>query len=283
MADSEEIKENDKDTFNGKINIKDKDSNYLITYTRHLERRLRALESTKNKVEHDLTVAQRELSGVRQELDHLHQPPLISAQITDILDNTRVMVKSTSGPSFIVNLARNLDISKIHVNDRVALNQRTFAIMEILPQVVDPVVQVMEISEHPEISYEEIGGLTNQLQEIRETVELPLLRPELFEKIGIDPPKGVLLFGPPGTGKTLVAKAVAHATKACFIRVIASELVQKFIGEGARMVHDIFDMASQKAPSIVFIDELDAIGSKRIQMATSGDREGTTNFNAIIK
>jgi proteasome regulatory subunit len=109
--------------------------------------------------------------------------------------------------------------------------------------------------------------------EVRETVELPLLKPELFKRVGIDPPKGVLLYGPPGTGKTLVAKAVAHETDATFIRIIGSELVQKFIGEGARLVREIFNLAKQKAPTILFIDELDAIGSQRLKIATSGDRE----------
>jgi proteasome regulatory subunit len=118
-----------------------------------------------------------------------------------------------------------------------------------------------------------VGGLEEQLQEVRETVELPLKKPELFKNIGIEPPKGVLLYGPPGTGKTLLAKAVAHETEATFIRIIGSELVQKFIGEGARLVREIFNLAKQKAPTILFIDELDAIGSQRLKIATSGDRE----------
>nr|WP_244626328.1 proteasome-activating nucleotidase [Candidatus Prometheoarchaeum syntrophicum] len=245
-----------------------------MTYTRHLERRLRNLESTKSKLERELLSSQRDLTNLRQELDRLRQPPLISATVTDNLPDNRAIVKSSSGPSFVVNIARKVDSKKLKVNDRVALNQRTFSIMEALPSIVDPFVQVMEISEKPtEYSYEDIGGLEEQLQEVRETVELPLLRPELFEKVGINPPKGILLFGSPGTGKTLVAKAVANATNATFIRIIGSELVQKFIGEGARMVRELFEMARNKTPAIIFIDELDAIGSKRLQVATSGDRE----------
>jgi proteasome regulatory subunit len=253
---------------------KDKDSNYLVTYTRHLERRLRNLESTKSKLERELLASQRDLANLRQELDRLRQPPLISANVSDILPDKRAIVKSSSGPSFIVNIARKVDVDNLKVNDRVALNQRTYSIMEILPSVVDPLVQVMEISEKvSDVSYADIGGLGDQIQEVRETVELPLLRPELFIKVGITPPKGVLLFGSPGTGKTLVVRAVANATNATFIRIIGSELVQKFIGEGARMVRELFDMARSKAPAIIFIDELDAIGSKRLQVATSGDRE----------
>ena len=157
---------------------------------------------------------------------------------------------------------------------RVALNQRTFAIMEILPTKLDPFVKGMEVIDSiPDISYGDVGGLEEQIQEVRETVELPLLKPELFKRVGIEPPKGVLLFGPPGTGKTLVAKAVAHETEATFIRIIGSELVQKFIGEGARLVREIFNLAKEKAPTILFIDELDAIGSQRLKIATSGDRE----------
>jgi len=139
---------------------------------------------------------------------------------------------------------------------------------------LDPFVKGMEVIDSiPDISYSDVGGLEDQLQEVRECVELPLKKPELFKKIGIEPPKGVLLHGAPGTGKTLLAKAVAHETEATFIRIIGSELVQKFIGEGARLVREIFNLAKQKAPTILFIDELDAIGSQRLKIATSGDRE----------
>jgi proteasome regulatory subunit len=131
----------------------------------------------------------------------------------------------------------------------------------------------MEIEEKPDVSYVDIGGLREQLREVRETVEIPLTDPMLFESVGIEPPNGVLLTGPPGTGKTLIARAVAQQTNATFIRVIGSELVQKFIGEGARLVREVFALASEKAPAIIFIDELDAVGSHRLDIATSGDRE----------
>ncbi|MFW9896661.1 MAG: AAA family ATPase, partial [Candidatus Thorarchaeota archaeon] len=123
------------------------------------------------------------------------------------------------------------------------------------------------------VSYDDIGGLDEQIQEVREVIELPLTRPELFEKIGIEPPKGVLFYGYPGTGKTLLAKAVANGTNATFIKVVGTELVQKFIGEGAQFVRDIFKLAREKAPTILFIDELDALGAIRMEDATSGDRE----------
>jgi proteasome regulatory subunit len=252
-----------------------KDGEYLITYTRHLEKRLRNLETEKQLLDAERLRLEQELHSLRNEIDRLREPPLVSATIIDFLDEKgRAIVKSSTGPSFVVNMSRKVKNEKLTPGTRVALNQRTFAIMEVLPTKLDPFVKGMEVVDSvPDISYEDVGGLEDQLQEVRETVELPLLKPELFKKVGIDPPKGVLLYGAPGTGKTLVAKAVAHETNATFIRIIGSELVQKFIGEGARLVREIFNLAKDKAPTILFIDELDAIGSQRLKIATSGDRE----------
>lgn len=253
-----------------------KDGEYLITYTRHLEKRLRNLETEKQLLDAERLRLEQELHSLRNEIDRLREPPLVSATVIDILDEKKgkAIVKSSTGPSFVVNVSRKVKDQKIESGMRVALNQRTFAIMETLPTKLDPFVKGMEVIDKiPDTSYEEIGGLEEQILETRETVELPLLKPDLFKKVGIEPPKGVLLHGAPGTGKTLLAKAVAHETKATFIRIIGSELVQKFIGEGARLVREIFSLAKDKAPSILFIDELDAIGSQRLKIATSGDRE----------
>ena len=156
---------------------------------------------------------------------------------------------------------------------RVSLNKQTLSVMDVLPAPLDPVVSGAEILDKPDVTYEDIGGLKQQMLELREAVEDPLLRPELYAKVGIEPPKGVLLVGPPGTGKTLMAKAVANATQATFIRLVGSELVQKYIGEGARLVRELFQLAKEKAPSIIFIDELDSVGARRLDVATSGDRE----------
>lgn len=252
-----------------------KDGEYLITYTRHLEKRLRNLETEKQLLDAERLRLEQELHSLRNEIDRLREPPLVSATIIDFLDDKgRAIVKSSTGPSFVVNASRKVRNEKLTPGMRVALNQRTFAIMEILPTKLDPFVKGMEVIDSiPDISYADVGGLEDQMQEVRETVELPLKKPELFKKIGIEPPKGVLLYGAPGTGKTLLAKAVAHETEATFIRIIGSELVQKFIGEGARLVREIFNLAKEKAPTILFIDELDAIGSQRLKIATSGDRE----------
>ncbi|MHA1804336.1 MAG: proteasome-activating nucleotidase [Promethearchaeota archaeon] len=252
-----------------------KDEEYLITYTRHLEKRLRNLETEKQLLDAERLRLEQELHSLRNEIDRLREPPLVTATVIDVLDDDgRAIVKSSTGPSFVVNTSRKVRNEKLDPGMRVALNQRTFAIMEVLPMKLDPLVKGMELIDSvPNVSYNDVGGLDEQLQEVRETVELPLKRPDLFKNIGIEPPKGVLLHGPPGTGKTLVAKAVAHETDATFIRIIGSELVQKFIGEGARLVREVFNLAKQKAPTILFIDELDAIGSQRLQIATSGDRE----------
>jgi len=145
--------------------------------------------------------------------------------------------------------------------------------MSLLPSSKDPLIANAEVIKKPEVSYAEVGGLDQQIIEVKESVEYPMTRPELYKKVGIEPPKGVLLVGLPGTGKTLLAKAVAHETNATFIRLVGSELVQKYIGEGSRIVRELFELAREKAPAIIFIDELDAIGAKRLEIATSGDRE----------
>ncbi|HUT81668.1 MAG TPA: proteasome-activating nucleotidase [Candidatus Bathyarchaeia archaeon] len=253
--------------------IAEKDRSYLLSYTRHLERKIRTLETEKQLIDNERMRMEREIASMRNDLEQMKRSPLITGTISDMLDDGRAVVRSSSGPSFVVNVVKSIEQDLLKPNSRVALNQRNFAIVEVLPQQKDPMVSAMEVETAPDVSYEEIGGLEDQILELRETVELPLTKPELFERIGITPPKGVMLFGPPGTGKTLLARAVAHETNATFIRVIGSELVQKFIGEGARLVREIFEFAEERSPSILFIDELDAIGSRRLDIATSGDRE----------
>ncbi|MGD9963191.1 MAG: proteasome-activating nucleotidase [Thermoplasmata archaeon] len=233
----------------------------------------RRSEGEKRFVEGELIRLQKELKRLKAELERLKTPPLIIGQIKDILADGRVVVKSSTGPDFVVSTSDYVSPELLTAGARVALNKQTLAVMGVLPPSLDPVVVGAEIITKPETTYEEIGGLEEQIVEIREAVEDPLLRPELYKKVGIDPPKGVLLVGPPGTGKTLLAKAVAKQTNATFIRFVGSELVQKYIGEGARLVRELFDLARQKAPSIVFIDELDSVGAKRLELATSGDRE----------
>ncbi|MCU0861928.1 MAG: proteasome-activating nucleotidase [Methanomassiliicoccales archaeon] len=234
---------------------------------------IRRVEGEKRYVESELFRLQKELKRMRSEMERLKSPPLIIGAIKDILADGRVIVKSSTGPDFIVSTSEYVPTEDLEVGARVALNKQTLAVMGVLPPSLDPIVIGAEIIDKPSLSYKDIGGLDEQILEVREAVEDPLLRPELYKKVGIEPPKGVLLVGPPGTGKTLIAKAVAHQTNATFIRFVGSELVQKYIGEGARLVRELFELAKEKAPSIVFIDELDSIGAKRLEVATSGDRE----------
>ena len=234
---------------------------------------LQNAENEKRLSDSELFRLQKDLARIRTELERLKSPPLIIGTLKDVLPDNKVVVKSSTGPDFIVSVSTYCPPEDLIPGSRVSLNKQSLSVMSVLPAPLDPVVTGAEIVEKPTITYDDIGGLKQQMLELREAVEDPLLRPELYKKVGIEPPKGVLLVGPPGTGKTLMAKAVANATQATFIRLVGSELVQKYIGEGARLVRELFELAKEKAPSIVFIDELDSVGAKRLDVSTSGDRE----------
>lgn len=245
----------------------------MESQNQELKEQIRQLESDKRYIETQKIRYEREVRKLKSEVEHLKTPPLIVGTITDVIDSGRVVVRSSAGPRFLVRVSQSVDTEQMKAGVRCTLNQQSLAIVELLPSSYDSQVYGMEVVELPGETYEDIGGLEKQITEIREAVELPMTRPELFANIGITPPKGVLLYGPPGTGKTLLAKAVAHETHAAFLHTVGSELVQKYIGEGARLVRELFDLAREKAPSIVFIDEIDAIGASRTEAMTSGDRE----------
>ncbi|MCI4373478.1 MAG: proteasome-activating nucleotidase [Thermoplasmata archaeon] len=247
--------------------------NFLELRNTQLAEAIKRVESERHYMEAEILRLQREVKRLKTELDRLRYPPLIVGSVRDVLTDGRVIVKSSTGPDFVVNSAETVEHGKVTVGSRVALNKQTLAVMGVLPASLDPLVTASEIVDKPSVTYADIGGLNDQIREIREAVEYPLLRSELYKKVGVDPPKGVLLIGSPGTGKTMVAKAVAHHTHATFIRLVGSELVQKYIGEGARLVRELFQLAREKSPTIIFIDELDSIGAKRLEVATSGDRE----------
>jgi len=216
---------------------------------------------------------EKDLEFYKQELNKLLEPPYIEAMVLEVLSDGRAVVKSSTGPNLVVKVASNVDADKLRPGASVALNNKGSTIVEVLPSIHDPLVEAMEVEEKPSASFNDVGGLESQIREIYEVVGLPLIKPELFNEIGVEPPKGVLLYGPPGTGKTLLARALAGEAKATFIRVVASQFVNKFIGEGARIVREVFRLAKEKKPSIIFIDEIDAIGSRRVDLGTSGDRE----------
>jgi proteasome regulatory subunit len=238
-----------------------------------LEEEVKWLKEKLRKLMEENITLQRDLEYYKNEVMRLLAPPHIEAVVLEVLDDGRAIVKSSTGPNLVVQIASNVDPSKLRPGMVVGLNNRGSAIVEILPERFDPLVKAMEVIEKPNVTFSDIGGLKEQIREIYEAVVLPLKKPEVFKEIGIEPPKGILLYGPPGTGKTLLAKAVARESDAVFIRVVASEFVNKFIGEGARLVREVFKLARKKAPAIIFIDEIDAIGAKRLDLGTSGDRE----------
>ncbi|ASJ07768.1 proteasome-activating nucleotidase [Thermococcus siculi] len=254
-------------------NVDMKPSDEYDDYIMYLKRRIRQLELQVRTLEADKERLERELSRLRMEMSRLRQPPAFAGTLLEILDEDRAIVQNFNGPRFVVRIAPWIERDKLKPGSRVALDQRTMAVVELLPSEKDPSVLGFEVIERPKVTYKDIGGLDKQIHELREAVELPLRHPELFERVGIEPPKGVLLYGPPGCGKTLMAKAIAHEANATFIRVVGSELVRKFIGEGARLVHELFELAKEKAPTIIFIDEIDAIGAKRMDETTGGERE----------
>jgi len=210
---------------------------------------------------------------LRDEIQKLQEPGAHIGEVVKVMGKTQVLAKIHPEGKFVVTVDKEIEINKLSAGTRVALRNDSYELFKILPTKVDPLVSLMRVEKVPDATYEMVGGLDKQIKEMKEVIELPIKHPELFESLGIAQPKGVLLYGPPGTGKTLLARAVAHHTDCCFIRVSGSELVQKYIGEGARMVRELFVMARQHAPSIIFMDEVDSIGGTRIDSSRGGDSE----------
>jgi len=210
---------------------------------------------------------------LKEELDLLKKDPGEIAEVSKMMSQDKCLIKTRGDEKTVVKVATDIDKSLLVPNARVATEQRTRAIYKVLPSLIDPLVSLMKVEKVPDSTYDMIGGLDQQIKEIKEVIELPIKHPEIFEALGIPQPKGVLMYGPPGTGKTLLARAVAHHTDCQFIRVSGSELVQKYIGEGARMVREVFVMARKNAPSIIFMDEIDSIGGTRSESGRGGDSE----------
>ncbi|KAJ2084113.1 26S proteasome regulatory subunit 8 [Coemansia sp. RSA 988] len=224
---------------------------------------LRRLEAQRNALNAKVRL-------LKDELNLLQEPALSVAEVVKVIGKKKVLVKQQPEGKYVVDIADDIDISKLTPSTRVALQSETYKLFRILPNKIDPLVSLMMVEKVPDSTYDMIGGLDKQIKEIKEVIELPVKHPELFEALGIAQPKGVLLYGPPGTGKTLLARAVAHHTDCRFIRVSGSELVQKYIGEGSRMVRELFVMAREHAPSIIFMDEIDSIGSSRGESGGGG-------------
>mmetsp|Transcript_7033 Transcript_7033/g.13752 ORF Transcript_7033/g.13752 Transcript_7033/m.13752 type:complete len:438 (-) Transcript_7033:312-1625(-) len=214
------------------------------------------------------------------------EQPLQVARCTKIInpntENAQYLINLRQIAKYVVALSDRASPTDFEEGMRVGVDRQKYQIHIPLPPKIDPSVTMMTVEEKPDVTYQDVGGSKEQIQKIREVVELPLLQPERFVSLGIDPPKGVLLYGPPGTGKTLLARAVANSTEACFIRVIGSELVQKYVGEGARMVRELFQMARTKKACIVFFDEVDAIGGARHDDGSGGDNEVQRTMLQIV-
>jgi len=245
---------------------------------RALEDRLEILETQNEEMRDKLLDANAENNKYQQKLERLthenkklKQSPLFVATIQEVTDEGVIIKQHGNNQEALTEVTEEMR-SDLEPDDRVAVNN-SLSIVKSLSGETDVRARVMEVTESPDVSYEDIGGLEEQLQEVRETVEMPLEKPDMFADVGIDPPSGVLLYGPPGTGKTMLAKAVANQTDATFIKMAGSELVHKFIGEGAKLVRDLFEVAREHEPAVIFIDEIDAIAAKRTESKTSGDAE----------
>ena len=221
--------------------------------------------------------------SLKEEYQMLQEPSSNVAEVIKVMGRDRALVKMNPDGKYFVDIdIKNVSVNQLKAGTRVALKSDSYLMYKILPSKVDPLVSLMMVEKVPDSTYDMIGGLDNQIKEIKEVIELPIRHPELFESLGIAQPKGVLLYGPPGTGKTLLARAVAHHTDCRFIRVSGSELVQKYIGEGSRMVRELFIMAREHAPSIIFIDEVDSIGSARTESGGGGGGGGDSEVQRTM-
>ncbi len=235
------------------------------------------------ELEEENRVLRETVEQLRSEIESYRSPALLVAEVADVSTRGKrryATIKVPNGNQFYVNVSS--EAGPVQPGDTVLVEQKNLTVIERVRRTKKFAVEQFVILEKPTVKWSDVGGLEEQAEELKEVIELPLTRPELFKKVGITPPKGILLYGPPGTGKTLLAKAVAASTNSTFIEIVGSELVQKFIGEGAKLVKEIFQLAREKAPSIVFIDELDALASKRIDMGTSGEREVQRTFMQLL-
>lgn len=231
------------------------------------------------QIELENRILKETVQQLQQEVERLHEPALMVCEVSELVDNGAI-IRVQNGNQFFVNVSSTA--KDIQPGDTVLCEQKNLTVIKKTGQYKQFDVEKFVIIEKPQVSWTDIGGLTEEIQEVREVIEMPLKKPEVFKKIGIEPPKGILLHGPPGTGKTLLGKAVAAETNSTFIEIVGSELVQKFIGEGAKQIKEIFNLAREKAPAVIFIDEIDSIAAKRIEIGTSGEREVQRTFMQLL-
>ncbi len=257
------------------INTTNQSSNNADIYLKlkKLEKEYELLTLQEDYIKDEQRHLKRELVRAQEEVKRIQSVPLVIGQFLEPIDQNVGIVSSTTGSNYVVRILSTLDRELLKASASVALHRHSNALVDILPPEADSSIAILGDGEKPDVTYADVGGLDMQKQEIREAVELPLTQGDLYKQIGIDPPRGVLLYGPPGTGKTMLVKAVANSSTASFIRVNGSEFVQKYLGEGPRMVRDVFRLARENSPSIIFIDEIDAIATKRFDAQTGADRE----------
>jgi len=231
------------------------------------------VESNVKKLRNDVRELISEYNRTEEDLKAIQSVGMLIADVLKQMDDDRFIVKASSGPRYVVGCRTKLDKRKLKPGTRVALDMTTLTIMRPMPREVDPTIFNMLHEETKSVDFSEIGGLTDQIRELREVIELPLTNPELFTRVGIKAPKGVLLYGPPGTGKTLLARALASNINGTFLKVVASAIVDKYIGESARIIREMFGYAKDHQPCVIFMDEVDAIGGSRFSEGTSADRE----------
>lgn len=238
----------------------------------NLQERASKLEKLLNEAQEENQEIRQKMERLKKENEALKREPNYIGTVEEIIgDNQNIILKKHGdNQEFMVEYPDQIELDP---GDRVALNESMGITQVIESADTDARAQAMEVDREPDLNYSDIGGLEDQLRELREATEDPILNPEKFDEIGVDPPSGVLLYGPPGTGKTMMAKAVANKTDATFLKLAASELAQKFIGEGARLVRDLFEVAKENSPTIIFIDEIDAIATKRKQSKSDGGAE----------
>lgn len=233
----------------------------------------RELETKVKNARDELKKSNEEFKKTEDDLQAIQNVGQIIGEVLKRLDDERLIVKASSGPRYVVGCRKKVNKESLKAGTRVALDMTTLTIMRKLPREVDPMVFHMLNQDPGKITYSDIGGLNDQIRELREVIELPLTNPDLFIRVGIKPPKGVLLYGPPGTGKTLLARALANNIDAAFLKVVASAIVDKYIGESARVIREMFGYAKDHQPCVIFMDEVDAIGGRRFSQGTSADRE----------
>ncbi|XP_070566753.1 26S proteasome regulatory subunit 6A-B isoform X2 [Ptychodera flava] len=266
----------------------------IIQRTRLLDNEIKIMKSETMRISHELQAQKEKIKENTEKIKVNKTLPYLVSNVIELLDvdpedqaeedganvdldsqrkGKCAVIKTSTRQTYFLPVIGLVDAEQLKPGDLVGVNKDSYLILETLPQEFDSRVKAMEVDERPTEQYSDIGGLDKQIQELVEAVVLPMTHKDRFENLGIQPPKGVLLYGPPGTGKTLLARACAAQTKSTFLKLAGPQLVQMFIGDGAKLVRDAFSLAKEKLPAIIFIDELDAIGTKRFDSEKAGDRE----------